>query len=100
MTVAAEVDKDLRIHLKRLTRGGGSESLAGIVDESGKVSLRGRGANSPDDAWSAEYGGDMKGNTLSASGTITAVGAPETRSCRLALQHGAGDAAKTGQTGR
>lgn len=93
--VTATIDASSRLRLERVTRGGGTETLVGSVDEAGVAKMQGEGANSPDDRWKVVFAGKIDGKVLSASGAIS----PEEgagRSCKLTLERTSSGAPRKG----
>lgn len=96
--VTATIDASSQLRLERVTRGGGTETLVGGINESGVAKIEGKGANSPDDRWGVVFAGKIEGNLLSATGSIN----PEEgvgRSCKLTLKRTSnGGAPKAGMS--
>lgn len=73
-----------KAHIERVTKGGGKEMLEGILSDS--VYLVGRGQNTPDDGWKAEFKGEIQGKDFHATGTLSDPATGEVwRNCDLQL---------------
>lgn len=84
--VSAQIDTDWRVKTDRLARGGGTESMAGVIQDGGEFRLSGSGANSPDDKWTASYFGRVSGPSIAAKGSITPTGGSGVRQCSIELR--------------